>query len=82
MTAFVTACIWIVLAAIVSALPSRRNHWPAAYTLIALGLPILIWLWASNPWPLAALTTLAMASVLRWPLIYLGRSVKALVVER
>jgi len=73
MIAFLAACGWIVLAAAISALPSRRNHWPAAYGLMALGLPLLVWLWATNSWPLATLTTLAMASVLRWPIRYAAR---------
>lgn len=70
MTAFLAACGWVIAAALASALPSRRNHWPLAGGLIAAGLPVLVWVWASNPWGLALAVTLAMASVLRWPIRY------------
>lgn len=76
MSAFIAACLWILAAAIISAFPSQKGHWPAAYGLIALGVPILVWLWLTNPLWLALVLTLAMASVLRWPLIYLWRWLK------
>ena len=44
--------------------------------LIALGLPLLVWLWIDTG-PLAALLALAAGmSILRWPVIYLGRWVR------
>ena len=65
------ACCWIILAAILAAIPSNDNHWRRAYLLMALGLPILIWVYASDGviWGLAF--TAAAASVFRWPLRYL-----------
>jgi len=65
------ACCWIILAAILAAIPSQDNHWRRAYLLMTLGLPILIWVYVSDGlfWGLAV--TAAMASVFRWPLRYL-----------
>lgn len=67
------ACLWVVLAAVLAMLPSRRSHWPAAWLLIALGLPLLGYvLWEAGA--LAGLLVFAAgASVLRWPLFYLWR---------
>lgn len=71
--ALTLACFWVVLAALLALLPSRRNHWPQAYLLSALGLPVLGFvLWQHGP-GVALLVALAMASVLRWPLLYLWR---------
>ncbi|MFA8385862.1 MAG: DUF2484 family protein [Pelagibaca sp.] len=65
------ACCWIILAAILAALPSKDNHWRRAYLLMALGVPILVWVYLSDGvyWGLAF--TVAMLSVFRWPLRYL-----------
>lgn len=65
------ACCWIILAAILAAIPSKDNHWRRAYLLMALGAPILVWVYMSDGlyWGLAF--TVAMISVFRWPLRYL-----------
>ena len=79
MTSFVLACLWVVLAAILSALPSRDNHWRHAYLLTAIGIPLLGYVtWENGPvWGLIGLAT-GMA-VLRWPLRYLWAWLKAKV---
>lgn len=68
----VLACVWAVVAGAIGMMPSRI-HWPAAYGLIAVGIPLLGYVTYENGpvWGLLALA--AGASVLRWPLIYLGR---------
>ncbi|WP_226622771.1 DUF2484 family protein [Alloyangia pacifica] len=67
------ACLWLVLANVLAMIPSRDNHWSRAYVLIALGLPLLGWVWWQNgPW-VALLVLIAGASVLRWPVLYLLR---------
>lgn len=73
----VAACLWLVAANVLAMLPSRDNHWSRAYALIALGIPILGWV-TLEAGPLAGLLVLAAgASVLRWPVIYLGRWLRA-----
>ncbi|SDI77183.1 DUF2484 family protein [Alloyangia pacifica] len=73
------ACAWLVLANVLAMLPSRDNHWTRAYALIALGLPLIGWVWWQNgPW-VALLVLLAGASVLRWPVLYLYRWLRARV---
>ena len=74
--ALVAACVWALVANFAAMMPSRRNHWPQAYALIAVGVPILGWVtWAHGA--LVGLAVLAAGmSVLRWPVIYLGRWVR------
>lgn len=72
----ILACLW-ALAATGCALLPVRCHWPAALVLIAAGIPILGYVTLENGpiWGLAVLA--AGASVLRWPLVALGRYVQA-----
>lgn len=67
------ACLWVLAASVTAMLPSKRNHWPAAYALIATGIPLLGYVTLQHgPWiGLACLA--AGASILRWPLIYAAR---------
>jgi len=69
----ILAALWAVIANVLAMTPSKDNHWRRAYFLIAIGIPILGYVTYENgPWyGLAVL--LAGMSVLRWPLIYLGR---------
>lgn len=67
------AFLWLIVANVTAMFPSRRNHWPAAYVLIALGIPLLGYVTLQHgPW-IALITLAAAASVLRWPFIYFGR---------
>ncbi|UWQ27499.1 DUF2484 family protein [Leisingera sp. M527] len=70
------AAVWALTANVLAVIPSRDNHWRRAYVLIALGIPLLGYVTYENGpwWGLAVL--LAGMSVLRWPVIYLGRWVK------
>ena len=69
----ILVCLWALGATITAMFPSKHHHWPAAYVLIALGIPLLGFVTYENG-PLAGLICFAAgASVLRWPLIYLGR---------
>ena len=70
------ACVWLVLANVLALIPSRDNHWFRAYVLIGLGVPLVGWVtWVNGP-IVGLLVLAAGASVLRWPLIYLGRWVR------
>ncbi|WP_050522277.1 DUF2484 family protein [Pseudorhodobacter wandonensis] len=82
MTAALTAAlIWLVAANVTGFIPSRDYHWRAAYALIAVGIPILGWVtWVNGP--IVGLIIFAMgASVLRWPLVYFWRWMKAKVAN-
>lgn len=72
----VLACLWAVAANVLAMLPSRDGHWRRAYGLIAAGVPVLGYVtWENGPW-LGLLVLMAGISVLRWPVVYLGRWVK------
>lgn len=72
----ILACVWAVVANLLALLPSRDNHWRRAYVLIAVGVPILGYVtWQNGPW-LGLVVLAAAISVLRWPVIYLGRWLK------
>ena len=70
------ALVWLVLANVAAMIPSRDNHWARAYALIGIGVPLVGWVtWVNGP-VVGLLVLAAGASVLRWPLIYLGRWVR------
>lgn len=71
------ACLWAILANVIAVLPAHKAHWPAAYGLIALGVPLLGFVTYENgPW-IGLIVLAAGASVLRWPLRYFGRWLKS-----
>ena len=69
----ILAALWAVTANLIALVPSKRAHWPQAYALIAVGIPILGYVTYENGpwWGLGVL--LAGASILRWPVRYLVR---------
>ncbi len=73
MMPLVLGCVWIVAANVLALIPSRDNHWFRAYVLIAIGIPLLIYIGYSTGWLFAVAFFLAGASVLRWPVVYLMR---------
>ncbi len=75
----ILAALWAIAANVLAMTPSKDNHWRRAYVLIAIGIPLLGYVTYENgPWfGLAVL--LAGMSVLRWPVIYLGRWLRRLV---
>ncbi|MGB7242783.1 MAG: DUF2484 family protein [Sulfitobacter sp.] len=69
----ILACIWAVVANVIAMMPSRDNHWRNAYVLIMVGIPIVGFVtWQHGPW-LGLLVLVGGMSVLRWPVIYLGK---------
>ena len=79
MTALVAGLVWLVAANLIGMLPSKDHQWRNAYGLIAVGVPLLIWLVCENgPWWGLAFV-IAAGSVLRWPLRYLWRWIRARV---
>lgn len=69
----ILAALWAVIANLLAMTPSRDHHWRNAYILIAVGIPIIgAVTWLHGPW-LGLLVLAGGMSVLRWPVIYLGR---------
>ena len=79
MSAIAAACLWLILANVIAMFPSRDHHWRNAYALIAVGVPLLVWVGASAGWLMAAVFLAAGASVLRWPVVFLGRWLRRIV---
>lgn len=71
-TSLVLACLWAVVASVIAMLPTRI-HWPAAYALIAVGIPILGYVTYQNGPILGFIVLAAGVSVLRWPVLFLFR---------
>lgn len=69
----ILAFLWCILANVVAMFPSRRKHWPAAYVLIAFGIPILAGVFLQEGVVIGLLVLAAAASILRWPVRYLLR---------
>ena len=71
--------LWLIAANVIAMVPSKDHHWRNAYTLIAIGVPLLGWITYVNG-PLLGLIFLAGGtSVLRWPVWFLARRAKSLV---
>lgn len=78
-TSLILALFWLVAANVTGMLPLRGNHWPAAYVLAAVGIPLVGYVTYENG-PLIGLLVLAAgASILRWPLIYFWRWLRRIV---
>lgn len=75
--ALAAGLIWLIVANVTGMLPSKDYHWSNAYKLIAVGLPILIWIGWTGGLVWVAVFLVAAGSVLRWPLVYLWRWVKS-----
>lgn len=73
---------WLVLANVIGMFPSKHKHWPAAYVLIAVGVPLLGWVfWENGVW-IGLIVFAAAASILRWPVRYLIRWVSTLLGQK
>lgn len=71
--------LWLIAANVIAMFPSTDHHWRNAYTLIAIGVPILGSITYQNG-PLAGLLFLAGgASILRWPVFFLARWARSLI---
>lgn len=72
-TSLILVCLWAVAANVAAMIPSRDHHWSRAYVLIAVGIPLLGFLTFQHGALAGVLALVAGMSVLRWPVIYLGR---------
>ncbi|MEM6638203.1 MAG: DUF2484 family protein [Pseudomonadota bacterium] len=69
----ILACLWAISACVCALFPSKHHHWPAAYVLIAIGIPLLGYVTYQNGPLVGFLVLLAGVSILRWPVRYLIR---------
>jgi len=68
--------LWLVVANVSGMFPSKHSHWPTAYVLIAIGLPLLVWVFMEEGALIALILLIAAASILRWPVLFLWRWVR------
>jgi isoprenylcysteine carboxyl methyltransferase (ICMT) family protein YpbQ len=78
MAALVLLCVWVLVASVIGFAP-RRFHWRGAIVLMLTAVPLLWWVYLElGPlWTLGAFA--AMASILRWPGLFLIRKIGRLV---
>ena len=72
-------CLWLIAANVIAMFPSRDHHWTNAYVLIALGMPLLVWMAWADGLLLALAFLVGGASVLRWPGYFLMRWMRRVV---
>lgn len=73
----ILAAAWAIVANLGALIPSKRKHWPFAYVLIAVGVPILGYVTLQNgPWT-GLIVFAAGLSVLRWPVYYFWKWLKS-----
>ena len=77
--AIAALCLWVVAAWLLMVTLTARQSWPAAYGLIAVGVPLVAWLWVADGWAAALLGLGVMGAVLRWPVRYAWRWLRGLV---
>ena len=75
----ICAALWLVSANVMAMIPSSDNLWQRAYLLIAVGIPLIVWVGVQNGFWIGLIVLIAGMSVLRWPVVYLGRWVKRMV---
>ncbi|CUJ20126.1 DUF2484 family protein [Cognatishimia activa] len=73
---FIAALIWMVVVNLRGMFPSKDHHWKFAYAMIAIGVPILIWVYIDHGLLLALILLLGAMWVMRWPVIYLTRWIR------
>ncbi len=75
-TSLILALVWLFVANLRAMFPSKDHLWTFAYVMIAIGVPILIWVAIQNGLVIAGIVLVMAAWVMRWPVIYLGRWIK------
>ncbi|WP_338548517.1 DUF2484 family protein [Roseovarius phycicola] len=69
----ILACLWAIAANVLAMIPSKDNLWFRAYVLIGIGIPLLGYVvYQNGPW-VGLFVLAAGMSLLRWPIVYLGR---------
>ena len=71
------ALLWLVIANVTGMVPSKKKHWPQAYVLIALGLPVLVMVFRDHGILIGLLFLGGAVSILRWPVRFALRWMRA-----
>lgn len=75
----ILACLWAIAANVMAMIPSKDNLWFRAYVLIGIGIPLLGYVvYQNGPW-VGLFVLAAGMSLLRWPVVYLGRWAKRML---
>ena len=75
-TAIIFATAWIGMGTVIALSPARYIP-PGAFLLMLLLVPLVPYLWfAANPF-MCVMFLGGVASLLRWPIVYLGRFFRA-----
>lgn len=72
---FLAIGLWVVLAFVMAAIPSNDKHWRRAYVLIAIGVPLLIWIVWQHGILIGLFGLTVGGLVLRWPVYFLWRKI-------
>jgi len=78
----IAAALWAVIANVIGMIPAKNGHWPAAWGLVVVGIPIVGWVTFQNGAFIGLAVLAAGASVLRWPLRYLLRWIRQTLVTK
>ena len=73
------ALLWLVTANVIGMLPSKHKHWPSAYVLMTLGVPLLGLVYWENGVLIGTLVLVAAMSILRWPVRFFVQWVRGLM---
>jgi hypothetical protein len=65
----IAGCLWVVASAVTAMLPMRRQMVPGVL-LLAMALPLIVWIGAAHGWGWAAVGLFAVLSMYRNPLRY------------
>ena len=82
MTSVILACLWVIAAHVIVLFPSRDKHWRISYVLVTVGLPILVYVIYQNGIVLGLIVLAGAMSILRWPVIYLMRWLRRVLLRR
>ena len=74
----IAACLWLITANLIAMFPSKDHHWKNAYMLMALGLPLALWLSQSQGALIALIFLACAASILRWPVYFAWKWLRGL----
>ncbi|NNL17730.1 MAG: DUF2484 family protein [Boseongicola sp.] len=77
-TSLTIALLWLVTANVIGMLPSKHKHWPSAYVLMTVGVPLLGYVFWENGFVIGALVLTAAMSILRWPVRFFVRWLRSM----